>query len=758
MGILSFFHDPPPSLKGFSLKPYPIHFSLDRLIRGVDNLRYDVRLSPEFVKSANKVIRYLMSKYGTAQEVMELKDASESAREQATFKRFYKDLSLKAINQAKLKREIQIDYLAQTAIVKLLLREIRTQYDSMVDCFIRTIRENDLKPHRDLSTVLKLKENLSRVRQNRGQIIRNVGVELFQYLSDVQDMDLTEIREINFGVDPLMPKEFYINPMLHVGDPGDDKFMMEEYQILVGRRFDDPDRYDRLIGNLKTAMSSLFETDADGDPGDGSDRTSETIRTICEWLKCESNIDLIANHFSTKELLKKRNDHPKLPDIQQSCDKALVQRQKQILDYLFRVFDHEEIIEKIIAAFEIQSVYRDYCPPLAPRQIAEFLYKPRSRKQIIRTLKYSKSFFHKDFSLNPLQEQIGRFEKNAGKKRKIYFVRFLKSLVRYHRDLENLKILKEAIDFINLAEDEKTIMLSKTNNTLFEFYLPQESVYQEKPVINHVIVKADVRGSTFITRQLKRKKLNPASYFSLNFFDPITEILPEYGATKVFIEGDAIILSIEEYLDTPEGWYSVARACGLSMNVLAIVRQYNLQCQRNGLPVLEIGIGISFIDSPPTYLFDANKRIMISPAINLADRLSSCSKYLKRQFPLERKWFNIYLFKTDPDECRDTPSDELFLRYNVNGIELSTDAFKKLGQEIELKYLEAALPEIQKEKLKLFVGKYPTASGATNYLVIRRGEVYALRPTNLEKTSKTGLNYYEVCTNPVLLDRVRNLL
>jgi len=38
--------------------------------------------------------------------------------------------------------------------------------------------------------------------------------------------------------------------------------------------------------------------------------------------------------------------------------------------------------------------------------------------------------------------------------------------------------------------------------------------------------------------------MNPASYFSLNFYEPLTKILPRYGAEKVFIEGDAVILSI----------------------------------------------------------------------------------------------------------------------------------------------------------------------------------------------------------------------
>ena len=46
--------------------------------------------------------------------------------------------------------------------------------------------------------------------------------------------------------------------------------------------------------------------------------------------------------------------------------------------------------------------------------------------------------------------------------------------------------------------------------------------------------------------------LNPASYFSLNFYDPVNKLLGKYGAQKVFLEGDAIILAILEREGEPD--------------------------------------------------------------------------------------------------------------------------------------------------------------------------------------------------------------
>ena len=92
---------------------------------------------------------------------------------------------------------------------------------------------------------------------------------------------------------------------------------------------------------------------------------------------------------------------------------------------------------------------------------------------------------------------------------------------------------------IHLPTDPKQRELSRINNTLYEFLLAAEEKPVEDKVTSHVILKADIRDSTGITAQLFARNLNPASYFSLGFFDPVGKFLPRYGATKVFLEGDA---------------------------------------------------------------------------------------------------------------------------------------------------------------------------------------------------------------------------
>ena len=315
--------------------------------------------------------------------------------------------------------------------------------------------------------------------------------------------------------------------------------------------------------------------------------------------------------------------------------------------------------------------------------------------------------------------------------KKILLIRFLKDFARYHRDLSNFNLIKEAGDCINLVDDEKIIKLSRENHTLYEFVLSHEEIVDKKPIINHVVVKADVRGSSAIIEKMKSENLNPASNFSLNFFDPISKILSLYGAVKVFIEGDAIILSIFEHEGTPGRWYGVARACGLSINILNIVKKYNVQNQKNGLPNLDLGIGIAYNDAPPTFFYDGPNQIMISPAINVADQLSGCNKSLRERLSEANLPFNVYVFQPQMNSGTSLLSDFALLRYNVKGIELAPEGFVKLNKEIHLKKYETQLPDIHPVPMVLYTGTFPTVSGNYQRLVIREANIPEVTLSNL---------------------------
>ncbi len=554
-------------------------------------------------------------------------------------------MMLDAINKSKLRNEPQIDFLAQLAVVRLLRDEIRTQFENMIARVKNIIRKYEITDHQDIGEAVKTKEALTSILQNREALLRNVGADLLQVISEVQKKDLRAIREANFGAEFLLPDNVLDNPILLAENPYNDVFLIKEYDVLFGRRLEDPDKYDTLIALVKRLISDILRNDPEGKqvsaPPEQTDEASNKAikkgqeaheHKIGALIKHIENFDILCNPFNTKNQLKKLKNQ-KAAKQERDLLKKRINEQKKLLNLFYRDFDKAKLIDRITAFYEIDSIYQEYCPPLVPHQIIQYLIFPKKRKAVVNRLKRLKKFQGRAYSLKPLHQAIKRLGKLTYKDRKVYLLRYLNGLARYHRDFENFNILREAMDRINLVIDEKTLNLSRENNTLYEFLLAHEQAQEERPIINHVIIKADVRGSTDLTHQMLERGLNPASYFSLNFFDPITDLLSDYDAVKVFIEGDAIILSIFEREETPGGWYSVARACGLALNIIMIIRRYNTISRKHNLPILEIGIGICHRNATPTFLFDGDNRIMISSAINLADRLSACSKTVRQKMP-----------------------------------------------------------------------------------------------------------------------------
>src|SRR5262249_14371108 len=155
--------------------------------------------------------------------------------------------------------------------------------------------------------------------------------------------------------------------------------------------------------------------------------------------------------------------------------------------------------------------------------------------------------------------------------------------------------------------------------------------------------------------------------FSLNFYEPINKLLPKYSATKVFIEGDAVILALFER--EGEAGFGVARACVLAREMTEIVRAYNEKSAKAGLPPLDLVLGLSYQDSAPLYLMDGTNRIMISAALNHSDRLSSCSKNARKARDAVDSLFNVYALQTldYPDDSGPLP-EEFLMRNNMGGI------------------------------------------------------------------------------------------
>jgi hypothetical protein len=746
----------PPSLKNLPLQTYLVDFSLDRLSTGVDNIHIDVHISPQFQNTVKRAAYLLISKYSGLEGFFSQPQKEDLKNELSTLKNLCADVLLDGINRAKSAAEVQIDFLGQVSLAKLFIEEIRNQYELLTANYREVIRTYELSHGNDPVEFFRMKEKLNEFKYNHRRIFLNAGIELFGSMTDVAAVNLRNMRQSNFPPGDILPDNFFINPVLYTDNAVDDLVLTEAY-VLIGQRSEDPDNYHKIRSMMyelliKTDLSTAGNNGGhavDEEKGRALQGISPGEGDALDQLMMEvGNIDRMFNYLDTRdsyERLRRNNES----ENTLAETESLMKMQKNLFDLFYRKFKKTHVLKKVVAAYEMKAIYDMYCPPLRVHQVREFLLAGTSDGSLVRQMRS-----WKPESLVPLHEMVRRIRKCSVQKKKQHLLHFLEDFSRYHRDLQNYRLLRGFMDRISIVKEEKILMLSRENRSLYEFLLSTERSIGKKPIANHVIVKADVRGSVDITNTMVEKGLNPASYFSLNFFGPISDILGDYGGTKEFIEGDAIILSIFEHEDTPEGLYGVARACGLAARMLQIVRQYNVNSQEHGLPALELGIGICYRQSPPSFLFDGDSRIIISPALNRADRQSSCNKMLRRHLKNQNTMFNLHVFQDALEEEALCTTDDLSLRYNVNGIELNPEGFVKLSQEINL--TKVIYTRESGNPVTLYTGTVPKLTREYQRLVIRESNILRVTPETMDVVGETSIKYYEVCTNREIFEFIKN--
>jgi class 3 adenylate cyclase len=432
---------------------------------------------------------------------------------------------------------------------------------------------------------------------------------------------------------------------------------------------------------------------------------------------------------------------------------AAAETRAQLLEEWVARLEQHQVTLHILVSYQLRNICHDYCPPVHLQQLKKALV---SREEYKRVEEILRQFPSRQYSMQRIDELSKKIRKTPPDEVRAVAIRFAEDFMRFRRDTRNYEKLTAAMERVNLVRNERTRDLSDLNRSLYEFLLPEEARPAEDRVLSHTIIKADVRGSTKITQDLLARGLNPASLFSLNFYEPVKRILDRYGAAKVFIEGDALVLAIYENESNRTQQRAVSKACALARQILAVSAAYNERAETTDLPRLELGVGIAYQGSPPTYWMDTDSRIMISRALNLSDRLSSCSKAAKRMLSQNPSLFRLFLFQTMTEGVAEDEVDEFLIRFNLNGVELNEEGFKKLQEEIALTSVEAdCVMPWGKERVTFYVGETPVGEGIEPVL-IRRGFIRQLLPDG--KIGPAGTRaYYEVCTSPKVFELVEYL-
>jgi hypothetical protein len=730
------------------LQYHSVTLPLSGLQLGVDNLRYDVFLSPRITADLSFHLTRYICRFGEVESLFAMevpsptqnkfiRAAEGNTRQRqsgpADLKALLVSIHLAILNRAKAEGNPSIDLLGRLAVLKFIRTELQAQFARMLEQCRMKLRA--LEGVRQVK-MMQTQELVSSFQVRKKIILRRAGQEMLRLLREIERETLLRTRSSLLGDQlgelPASCYRLFLNPLVFTDD-GRDDYLCAEHYYMFGNFEKDSDRFPRL---RQIALNFLREL------GYGADADDQQL---------EQALNMPENGAT---LVGAGNGEDSTPE-----DRQRTQR----LDIWTRMLKREDILSSVIASYEAVPLLADYAPRVNPQQIKNALMFREEAARVETIIEESR--LHSD----RLFAAIGRVASCRGSDRSRFAARLLHDLFCYHRDLRGLEALSAGFDSINLVSDEKVGELSRLNGILYEFLPPEDQKPAEDRVVHHVILKADVRDSSRLTRSLMEKGMNAASYFSLNFYGPVNKLLAKYGATKVFLEGDAIIVALLER--EGEAMLGVSRTCVLAWEIVSLLREYNLLLERSGLPQMEVGLGIAYQDSPPLYLMDGEHRIMISDAINESDRLSSCNKRVRKRVAPDAGVFHVYSVligsgdsnssKNQDSTSAEAGAEEMRLNYNVGGICLSEAAFRKLQQEISLSSMTESLSDADftgpgfngpwvDDQREFFVGTVPITNGIFRKIVIRQNRIAGVDVTDLSILRWTDRCYYEVCANPAV--------
>jgi hypothetical protein len=799
------------------LEPYSAEIQLANLVLGIDNIHYDVFLSPQFVEFTRKYLLDLIRQTVNVTLIYGKNLKKTTPPEHAAFRKVLTEVLEASITKAKSLGSIETDVLHHLALLKFITLELSNQFTStLVECKDWIRSRGELFEHSEQAHLMRAK--ISDIQVDRKNIFRKVGETLCHIWRETEENSLWKSRRGLFGDEFREIYDLLQNRLLFV-EGGNDEYLFLEHYILLGNFMNDPDRfgvfdtllldlvreivvdddsadelgkvrkaYERLIEQARLLRSELARLEQEQDEvaaraGDGDARITHLFRRrssssgpdgVLDDLRrksesVENNLAELGQQmdaakqkiaFLTDEYKGRLGDYLNQPSNARRLfdahtgigegDVSPETRSRLLEEWVHRLGERD-LLSHVLAGYEIRKIHGEYCPPIHLQQLKKALVNRDEARRVEQILE---QFPARKISMKRLDDASRSIRRRTHEETLPVGLQFAEDFMRLRRDRRNYLHVVGWMERINLVRSEHSRDLSRANKSLYEFLHPDEGRPAQDVVINHVVIKADVRESTGLTKDLLDRGMNPASHFSINLHEPVKRMLERYGAAKVFIEGDAIILAIYENESAQATQRAVARACVLAREILAVTNHYNTRAKTTGLPPLELGIGVAFQDSAPSLWMDGDSRIMISRALNLSDRLSSCSKMAKRLFQNNVSPFNLFLLQTLMQEAAGDESEIPLIRYNLNGIELNEEGFEKLSSEIALASMAGNFPlPWGKERVQLYFGEVPLG-GSLEPIIIRKGFV-----RQLLEGGKIGAQgnraYYEVCTDSRLLELAR---
>jgi len=742
-------------LEGLQRPKIP-RLQIERFPKGVDGTHIDVALGPDLEKAARLYVSALLQE--GLEQIWEETLTPTSEQVVDLFREQVREHHRVAVSQAQAASSLEQVQLFQLSLLKLVLQQ--------VDAGLSKVRkdlddERALRERQNHSKSLQLHRQSALLSRHGAHVRYRTAQLVLREINRLEHASMRNLRHSVLGRSWPVAEAMLHNPILARDGIGSLRDFKDSYPLLlyersvaveVGRCL-----FAALSEWLPDELANPRRNDAPATGSTDAPAAREHLE-IAQWTR-----QLLGERERSDDLRTWVDDPDNLVALMGGTSAAWPHAgpwaprdfsglQRHLSGRFGRSLGRAGLLRKVSAAYATQALYPTLGLADGEAPVFDYLAGQIDRRVLQRRLEAQNQGVDVERLIRRLDEGHRSFRRDARHRRGPMLARLAGDFGRLRRDIKLAMPVFESLSRIRLLNDPDTLQLSRSHETLQVFCPQTQPADMRGNLLGHAIVRVEIRGCSDLAIRMTRRGLKPAAHFSRYLYDPVTGLLPRFGALKLSTEAGSLLLLTQQHAGDGTEQLAVARACILAMEVMRLTSAMNAEGERMGLPPLECSIGLVYADGAPAYLYDQSRRVLVSPALTLARRMSSCHALFRRSCSLPAGRGVCVAAALDASATGNGVGE--LVRYNVNGIELDEAAFIQINSELAMRKVRLRDPQLGRP-VKLYVGRCADTQGDLHWLAIRQQPVKLWMGRDvMEAPADEGRAYYELVTDRRMLQNL----
>ena len=229
-----------------------VAINFKQLVKGIDNVRIDVHLSPRFTELGHQLISELLNERSSTKRRFTDKPSDAVLKKLYAFNASYASLLTATIHRVKEDKRLDLVQLLQIAVIKFVLTTVHSQAEQL----LHKLRKDSIN---EKTKKMDLHEHLLWINRHKNNLLYQVTYELLDQIHLVELSRVGKLRESLLGIAWSIPEKMLFNPLLQTSDTHNHEILMRHY-VLLSKDPDSSYGFDRLKVLIDQLLDEVTHT------------------------------------------------------------------------------------------------------------------------------------------------------------------------------------------------------------------------------------------------------------------------------------------------------------------------------------------------------------------------------------------------------------------------------------------------------------------------------------------------------------------